>query len=209
MFQLGLLLFRLIGWTLAFVIVAAVVLRLFFLDLAVVGHNAMAPTLVAGDEVLVWRRGEIEVGDVVVCPYPSRAYDFVVGRVAGKRGDKVAIEEGTLSINGRPALKQRRGSMRFGDPLLRREETMTYSVEQLGSKEHGVFERVRSHASMPPREIAQGIFLLSDNRQHPGQDSRSFGEVDPSSCLGKVVLRLVPGERAKGGLPRSYLDPID
>jgi hypothetical protein len=35
---------------------------------------------------------------------------------------------------------------------------------------------------------------MSDNRSHNGEDGRSFGEVLPSRCVGRVFLRLTAAE---------------
>ena len=50
-------------WALAI----AGVLKLFFVDVIHVPHNGMAPTLVYGDLVLVWRNAKVDMADVVVC----------------------------------------------------------------------------------------------------------------------------------------------
>ena len=58
--------FKLFLWLAVPAAIAAGILRVFFVDVVTVGHNGMAPTLLLGDQVLVWRDAQVNHGDIVV-----------------------------------------------------------------------------------------------------------------------------------------------
>src|SRR5262245_21548520 len=87
-------------WVLGFLSIVVAIMSLFFVDRYAVGHNAMAPTMLVGENVLAWREHGAEFGDVVVCPHPNGEGQFVIGRVVAREGAVVTADRGTLLING-------------------------------------------------------------------------------------------------------------
>ena len=82
----------------------ALFLRRFVCMLAIVKGSSMRDTLRNGDVLFAFRRGlcgELRRFDVVLCRYPNRRQLFVK-RIVALPGERVAIEEGILRINGLP-----------------------------------------------------------------------------------------------------------
>ncbi|HEY8427379.1 MAG TPA: signal peptidase I [Sandaracinaceae bacterium] len=193
------------GVLLVIVLAAGGVLYAFFVKVVEIGHNAMAPTLIFGDRVLVWNTQRFAFGDVALCRHPQQPGRYVVGRVVGRPGQVVSIERGVLRISGDAPATDVRGTVLFADAETGRRVRMRHALEVLIDHDHHVFWREGSQPRMRrPHEVRSGLFLLSDNRTYDGEDSRTFGEVDPSTCIGRVFLRLTaapsPPEVANGAL---------
>ena len=56
----------------SFAALIAFVLKVFFVDIYVMPHNGMAPTLIYGDRILIWRRAKPDMGDIVLCSHPTK-----------------------------------------------------------------------------------------------------------------------------------------
>lgn len=85
-------------------IVVALLLRQFVCIIAVVKGGSMRDTLRNGDVLFVLRRGVcggLRRFDVVLCRYPNRRQLFVK-RIVALPGERVAIENGALRIDGAP-----------------------------------------------------------------------------------------------------------
>jgi signal peptidase I len=128
----------------------------------------MAPTLVAGDHVLVNKRAYREApphrGDLVVFRAP-RSGELLLKRVVAVAGDQVGIEDGVLVVDGR------RPREPYTDPD---------AIDSV------YFGPVR----VPPR----AVFVLGDNRAD-SEDSRDFGAVPADDVLGRVGARIWPPSR--------------
>lgn len=199
--------FRLLGWVLGIGLVAAGILSLFFVARVQVAHNAMAPTLLAGEEALVWRRATPDMGDVVVCKRPDRLGTYAMGRVIGKPGMLVDSPRGQLRIAGTVVDQDIQDqSLRFYDTQLDRTDTMVFGIEKLGNTDHQFFIRKDDKLHIRPTEVTAGLYLLADNRSLRGQDSRDFGPVDPSTCIGQVFMRLRPNPDDPNDLGHGWLD---
>lgn len=176
-------------------LVAGAVLYGFFVRLVELGHNAMAPTIIRGDSVLVWRTTELELGDVALCPHPREPGRFVVGRVVGRPGHMVGVDAfGGLTINGQAPARNLHDPITFVDTETGRRDTMQWGDETILGHDYRIFfrdARGRDRRARPREQrVEGGVFLLSDNRTYRGEDSRSFGAVDPSTCIGRVFLRV-------------------
>ena len=82
----------------------ALLLRRFVCMLAIVKGRSMMNTLRNGDILFAVRRGlcgGLRRFDVVLCRYPNRKQLFVK-RVVGLPGERIAIEDGRLMIDGAP-----------------------------------------------------------------------------------------------------------
>jgi signal peptidase I len=126
---------------------------------------SMEPTLRPGDHVLVEKLSvrfrSPRRGDLVVFHEPGDG-SLAVKRVVGVAGDRVAIEDGLLALNGR----------------LRHEPYVDQpSVDSL------YFGPV-----VVPRDR---VFVLGDNRAD-SRDSRAYGAVPRRSLVGRVLVRLWP-----------------
>ena len=171
------------------------VLYFFFIRVVEVGHNAMAPTILAGDQVLVWRGTDFELGEPVLCPHPREPGRFVIGRIVGRSGQTVELgRAGQLRINGEAPDLDIRGELEFYDAGRQNTARMTWGIEDILDHDHLFMQSARRPPAMRPHRVAGGVFLLSDNRSYHGEDSRSFDEVRPDTCVGTIFLRLMPGE---------------
>ena len=137
--------------------------------LVVVGE-AMAPTLVAGEHVLLHVSaydGRLpEPGDVVYFQYPTNRDMSFVQRCIATEGQIVTIENGVVYVDG----------IRFDEP-----EGVQPVPENFG-----------------PEVVPDGhFFVLGDNRR-VSADSRSFGPVPRDHLLGKAVQKLVARDAHSG-----------
>lgn len=127
-----------------------------------VESDSMAPTVQAGDRLLVRHGpGDVRRGDVLVLRDPHGA-GALVKRVVAVGGQRVAIEDGVLVVDAVPVAEP------YADP----------------DRIDGVFHR--------PRLVPPGhVFVLGDDRRE-SVDSRDFGPVPVSDVIGRVVWRLGP-----------------
>jgi len=175
--------------------IAAAILYFFFVRVVEVGHNAMAPTVMMGDRVLVWRTTNLDLGEMVLCEHPQQPGRYVMGRIVGTPGQQIAIERGQLLINGETPDVDLRGDVRFADLETGRNRTMQLGMEDILDHDHWTFhENGRAMRDMRQRQVGGGFFLLSDNRTYRGEDSRTFGEVSANTCIGNVFMRLTAAE---------------
>jgi signal peptidase I len=108
--------------------------------------------------------GEIHRGDTVVFWFPGDTTKSYIKRVIGIPGDVVAIDEGTVILNGRPL------------------------------KETYVPPEYRDQISVPPQRIpSDKYFVLGDHRSS-SSDSRMWGFVPRKYIYGKAVFVFWPPE---------------
>jgi signal peptidase I len=126
---------------------------------------SMAPTVRAGDSVLVdklaYRFGAPRRNDLVVFHRPVTG-ELMLKRVVGVGGDRVGIEDGVLRVNGRAV----------HEPYV---DARTVDSVYFG----------------PVRVPAGAVFLLGDRRSN-SLDSRTFGPVRRNRILGRADLRIWP-----------------
>lgn len=152
---------------------AALLLRLFAIEIDRVRGQSMLPNIRHGDWLLVsplpYLLGRPKRFDCVICFYPHRRMRRIplpqhfVKRVVGLPGETVAMEDGVLLINGLAVDEP------FLDPT-----------------------RTRFRRSIPETRLgADEYFVLGDNRDG-SNDSRSVGALPKRMLRGKVVLTLYP-----------------
>jgi len=131
--------------------------------------NSIDPTLRAGDSVLAtkfaYRFAEPRRGDAVLFEAPNDGAP-TIKRVVGLPGDRVAVKDGVLFVNGE---RQREGYVDYN---------------------------LTDSTFLGPMHVPEGhVYLMGDNRMN-SLDSRSYGPVPEGDLLGKVPLRVWPLERA-------------
>ena len=81
-----------------------IVVHLFVVQISIVKGHSMEPSLQDGDRLVVDRvscsLGEMHRGDVVVLRYPHNPEVDFVKRIVGLPGDRVALRNGQLWVNG-------------------------------------------------------------------------------------------------------------
>jgi signal peptidase I len=154
---------------------------------------SIAPTLNAGDRVLVLIRGTPGFGDLVRCPDPEEPTRWVVGRIVGLGGDNVIIEDDQLTVNNTRYLGESACSVRKSTvihPFSGSELDLYCDVVTMGSGWHYRGTGAGPKQSRITAIVPDGkVYLLSDNRgMH--DDSRDFGPVEQSTCKEQIVFRL-------------------
>ena len=130
-------------------VVLALLLRRFVCMFVIVKGRSMLDTLRNGDILFALRRGlcgGMWRFDVVLCRYPNRKQLFVK-RIVALPGERVAIEEGVLMINGAPQ----------EEPFSLRPCRRDMAERTLGEGEYFVLgdNRASSHDSRSVGPIAQ------------------------------------------------------
>lgn len=166
------------------------VLKTWYIEVVEIGHNGMAPTLIAGDTVLLWRNASIEHGDVVLCHPTTDGTRWVLGRVLGRNGTELEVVRGQLTIEGHVPPTDFRDEVDFLDRGDGQRVRMRWGVEHLGNDEHMIFLRTDRQMRMRATGDYDGLYLMGDNRTFTGEDSRTFGPVTEGSCVGQVFARI-------------------
>lgn len=153
------------------VIMAALVIRAFFVEPIRVDGDSMLPTLIDGEHMVVeklsyWTRGPAR-GEIVICYYPGYT-ESCVKRVIGLPGDTVAVRNGSFYINGN-ALN----------------ESIYWSGDIIGDME-------------PVTVGEKEVFVVGDNR-NGSKDSRapSVGCIPYSKVVGRVTAVIWPLDEFK------------
>jgi signal peptidase I len=138
-----------------------------------VESGSMAPTLSAGDLVLLERNPDrLERRDIVVIRHPDTG-EQLIKRAVALGGDRMNIEDGVLMVNGAPVCEP--------------------SID--ADRIDGVFSGT---VDVPTGEV----FLLGDDRRD-SVDSRDFGPVATAEVVGRVHTRLWPSPGALSEDPCS------
>jgi signal peptidase I len=188
----------------------AVILNLFFVDIVVVPHNGMAPGLIYGDRVLVWRHADVDMGDAVLCQHPAKPDATVMGRAVAFAGHTVSVDSDNLFVDSDRAGIEWEGELRFYDVLRQKLFTMrTGSIDYRRQNRHAFVLESGTPFWLRTYQVSHGAYLLGDNRSDPVNDSREFGEVDPAKCKGQIFMRLTPAEHEQPvDIHHGYLDVI-
>lgn len=187
---------RALGWIVAVLVIAGLVVRTFFVDTWVVPEEArlaasVVPTLRGGDVVLVLK-GTPGFGDLTRC---TNAEDKpVVGRVAGRVRDRVITEGRELVVNDKRYDSESacpEPTVTVEHPVTQAEETLSCDVVMMGSGWHyRGFASNRTFINRTMTDVGEGMFyLLSDDRTFH-YDSRDYGTVPADSCKGRIFFRL-------------------
>ena len=150
--------------TLAVLVVALVPIRIWVAEPLHIATGSMAPTLVPGEHVLSWKlpllTPDLSRGDVVAVDVGHGPLN--VKRVVGLGGDRVAIRDGALFVNGRVVHET------YADP-----------------------DRIDSVYFGPVKVPDGEIFVMGDDRRY-SRDSRSYGPVPLDHVDARVSLIIWP-----------------
>lgn len=122
--------------------------------------DSMEPTLKVGDKFVMIEPSQYHIGDVVVMSKPDGSASYFVKRLVAGSGDRVALINGLLYVNGVPS------------PPPGLPDT---PVESLPDRSWAVPE--------------DHIFVVGDNRSD-SYDSRDFGPVPEALLRGRLRIRL-------------------
>lgn len=171
------------GWiTLsALVVVMGVCVQAF-----VISVGSMEDTMLVGDKILVqrWPKPAVEHGAIIVFRYPVDPKQTFTKRVVGMPGDRVAVRDKQLCVNGvavkEPYARHKTDYMDSyrdnfpGEPNMR---MAAQGMEMLG-------KHVRDGAVVVP---AGKYFVMGDNRDM-SFDSRYWGFVPAENVMGRPLV---------------------
>lgn len=194
------------GWIrpAAMAVLVVVTFRSAVADWNDVPSQSMEPTILVGDRIFVnklaydlkvpfttWhiaQWSDPQRGDIVVFFAPSDG-KRMVKRVVGVPGDRVALRDNQLLINGQAVACQPINQANFADVDLTDPAPHEFAIESLGMSPHAMMWQPARFAqrSFKPVTVPRGqYFVLGDNRDNSG-DSRTFGFVARHQIVGKAV----------------------
>ena len=145
----------------------------FYVKGASMEHNFHDKEYLIIDEIS-YRFNDVQRGDIVVFRYPLDPQEYFIKRVIGLPGEAVQIKGGNVIVynDANP------------DGAFVAESYLPNDLKTYGLSE----DKVSLGADQ--------YFVLGDNRG-ASKDSRSFGPVDKSFIIGKVLFRGLPISRAQ------------
>lgn len=143
-------------------------------QIAIVGDEEMAPTLLAQEILAVSSNERIRRFDLVYFTHPDPGEGLMISRVIGLAGEELYYKNDQLYVDEEELVE---------DYLAPRKTDLISSLLTADFTLRGV----TSQGKIP----AKSYFVLGDNRQI-AQDSREFGFVHEEQIKGKVSAKLWP-----------------
>ena len=183
-------------------------LRYFFITPVVITDDGMAPTILAGETVLMWKTTETpEFGDILVCRHP-RSTGYVVGRFIARPGMVISANRGSMRIDGHAPDRNLQRTMNFTMHGETRPRQVIIGSEVVGIYDHPFMQDAQLGYRARDIRVRDGIFLMGDNRLPHSFDSRTYGVVDPTTCVGHVFMRWRTAPN-RIEFENGFLDVID
>lgn len=163
--------------TVAFIILAAVIIRAFLVQPFFVQGQSMETNFHNGNYLLVnqlsYKFGQPQRGDVVVFKAPPEPSENYIKRIVGLPGETVELKNGQVVVYN----AEHRGGV---------------VLDEDGYEPDGVETQPESNETRWELGSNQ-YFVLGDNRD-PGKssDSRAWGPLDKNLLVGKAWLRVYP-----------------
>ena len=186
------------------VILIVLLIRSFLFEPFRIPSDSMMPTLLDGDFIFVNKYayglrlpvinsklvkiGEPHRGDVIVFRLPSDPSTNYIKRLIGLPGDRIAVRDDVLYVNGQKIDVQRNGLYRGVGQSGARNPNAQLATEQLGDVVHQVLYQNRRPDDYD-RVVPEGhYFFMGDNRDN-SRDSRfpEVGFVPERNLVGKAV----------------------
>lgn len=194
-------------WAGAIIVGLGAILKIAMFDIAVVQHNSMAPTILEGERVLVYKRGTPKINKIAVCEHPEQE-GLILGRVAATEGVQIQEDERALFLNDQRVEFDKKGGTNFYDVGNGSEQSLFWGEEYLvHDSPHLMFLPKEGPQRVNRTVVPQGeVYLLGDNRTFYGHDSRGFGTVGTATCVGVVVMRITPSDWLNEPLEHGHFD---
>lgn len=175
--------YRVLGATVATVLLVAVLLYVFVVAAFAIPTDSMEPTLERGDRLVVnklsYAVGEIERGQVVVFDRPEgvvlEGNRQVIKRVIGLPGEEVRVSGGEVWIDGR----------RLVEPYLASPTSSFPTSISIPGCDNPV---ERADRCIVPDGM---VFVFGDNRDD-STDSRVYGPIAVDSIVGRATVQVWP-----------------
>ena len=182
--------------TLRAVLVAALIalfIRSFIVEPFKIPSGSMIPTLLVGDYVLVnkfsygvrlpftgtllFGKARPQRGDVMVFRYPDDPSQDFIKRVVGVSGDRIAVRDGRLWLNGQPVDRLPDGEFVYRDVTNQREIRTKRFIERNNGADYTIIHvRPGANRRDGPWIVPEDkYFVMGDNRDN-SQDSRLWRE---------------------------------
>ncbi len=184
-----------------------------------VPSGSMKPTILEGDRIVVNKLAyDLKVpftrlriarwesprrGDIVVLFSPEDG-KRLVKRVVGVPGDRLALRNDRLFINGKPAAYGPLDGIEVRDFQRAERPVRMLATEKLGDRVHPVMitPEVPAMRFFGPVQVPQGqYFVMGDNRDESG-DSRVFGFVREDAIVGRATAVAASVDPSDHYLPR-------
>jgi len=181
--------------------------------------GSMMPSILEGDRIFVnklaydlklpftrWRLaswGRPERGDVVVFHSPEDG-QRMVKRVVGLPGDKIALRDNRLLVNGQPAAYTPLDNRIIEQVDAGDRARSQFAAERLQGRDHPVMATPgkRAMRTFGPTTVPEGhFFVMGDNRDN-SRDSRYFGFVPRKLIVGKATAVVLSLDTNDHYLPR-------
>jgi signal peptidase I len=189
---------RLLAWVVGLVGALTLALYAFVVDVWTVPSDdalltaSIAPTLLPGDVVVVWRHAWLDHGYLARYPDPDAPGRFVAARAIAGGGETVSFDSEIVSIDNHSTKSSHRcdpGDVMVHDPTSGSDVLLACEVQEYGEMSFSVLRSYATPRSSPKHTVQPGRwFLVSDDR-HVHLDSRDYGEVDPEACQ-HVLFRV-------------------
>ncbi|MEN9723998.1 MAG: signal peptidase [Pseudomonadota bacterium] len=163
-------------------VLGALVFRFMILEAYSIPGPAMKPSLLPGDQVLIWKAPFLfsnptpRRGDIVLFAPPSDSERRYLRRVAALPGDRVAMSGGELILNGKTT-RQRGPSA-----------SIDCAQESLDHQTYPVCPETPELADLPETTVPAGmVFLVADLRSPMASAFPAAGLAPIDSVLGKAL----------------------
>ncbi len=199
--------------TILWAVVIAIVFRSFLFEPFSIPSGSMIPTLRVGDYLFVSKysygysrysfpfalvpfdgriwRGEPEYGDVVVFRRPGNESVDFIKRLVGKPGDRIAVVDSVLFING-VEVERKLTALDPEDPAGQDPRVMPFKETMPNGVEYIVLERSLDAANsaadnMPEQMVPTGhYFFMGDNRDRSNDSRIDVGPVPERNLIGRA-----------------------
>lgn len=203
------------GWlyTILISLLIATTFKSVIADWNIVPTGSMKPTIVEGDRILVnklaydlkvpyttWHLStwdDPQRGEIVVF-YSPKDGTRMVKRVVGVPGDRVAMRNNQLYINGEPVVYHP-----INDSGQSESEAFVIS-EDLAGRHHPVMitPHIPAKRSFGPVTVPEDQYLLMGDNRDNSADSRYFGFVDRHLIVGRATAVVISLDGNDGYKPR-------
>ena len=208
--------------TFTFPLLLIFIFRWFMFEPFVIPSESMNPNLLTHDHILVkkfsyglkrpigdgwlWKYNEPQRGDVVVFRFPENRDVFFIKRLIGLPGDEIAVQNGQVSVNGKPWVLSPHLADSFPD-----EDVFNYYTEAADKVIPHTIRLLASFSGADGEEKKlivpkKSYFVMGDNRDQ-SRDSRVWGFVPENLLVGKATIIWLSCEETLVSAP-FICDPL-